>query len=167
MEKEITNITENETRKTNKILWQAPEHEFFTKGPIWDFTSVLIAALLIFISLWQGNFLFAVFIVIAELVLFFTADNESPNFSFRLEKNNLFINEKFYSLGQFKTFSILEREGDLSDLEFQKSNNLSFSLKIPVKSSDIEKVRSFLHNYLDEVEHNESLIEAISRFIGF
>ena len=60
-----------------EITWEAPEFEYRPKSVSWYWISIIIAAAIIAFAIWERNFLFGIFIVIAE-ILFIAWGNETP-----------------------------------------------------------------------------------------
>lgn len=69
-----------------EIKWQAPEYEYREKTVSWYWISIVVAALVIAFSVWQKNFLFGFFIVIAEM-LFIVWGNRTPDGQLHAERN--------------------------------------------------------------------------------
>jgi len=149
------------------LKWRAPEINPASKGESWYWIIASVALVVIALSIWQGNFLFAVFIVLSLISILFLSREEKEEFLFSLFKDGIKINDTVYPLTSFQNFSIFETERDLSFLYLHKHQNISFPLRLPIKTSDIEKIRSFLNNYLTEAEHDESILDSISHYIGF
>lgn len=59
------------------MAWEAPEFEHREKDISWYWISIIVATLIIAFAVWQKNFLFGFFIVIAE-ILFVLWGNEKP-----------------------------------------------------------------------------------------
>lgn len=150
-----------------KIEWRAPELEFSLENSSWFWISLPVSLVLVAFSLWQKNFLFALLIVVSEISLFFLAGSDREEFSFSLDKDGLRIEKKLFSWDSFENFSIDEEKKERSFLYFSKKHFSISSLRVPVETKDIEKIRVFLNNYLTEKEHQPSLSEEISKFLGF
>ena len=52
--------------ENKEIIWQAPEFRYRHKDESWYWLTIMATAVLFLISLWQKNFLFAIFAVIAN-----------------------------------------------------------------------------------------------------
>ena len=60
-----------------ETTWKAPEFQYRSKGVSWYWMSIIIAVAIIAFAIWEHNFLFGIFIVIAEILLI-TWGNEAP-----------------------------------------------------------------------------------------
>ena len=56
-----------EREKSDGIVWQIPEYEYRSKDVSWYWISLIAAIVLFAFAIWQKNFLFAIFVVIAFL----------------------------------------------------------------------------------------------------
>ncbi len=64
---------------TFEINWEAPEFEYREKDVSWYWISIIAAAAIIAFSVWQRNFLFGFFIVIAEMLVIDGAGEFGPD----------------------------------------------------------------------------------------
>lgn len=150
----------------SEISWTAPEFESLDRGALWYLISLLIALALLGFSLWQGNFLFAVFVVVVEVVLLFFSQDNPREVSFKVSNSGLFIDKGITPWSSFHSFSISASDSEgFQDLVFQKEKSVSLDLKVRVKEADVDKIRNFLHNYLPEVEHQDSLIDSLAKLL--
>jgi hypothetical protein len=76
-----------------ETTWEAPEFEYRPKNISWYWLSIIVSAAIIAFAIWERNFLFGIFIVIAE-ILFIAWGNETPaTIHFVLTENDLSIGE--------------------------------------------------------------------------
>ncbi|MDP3892652.1 hypothetical protein, partial [Nocardioides sp.] len=66
------------------IEWRAPEFYYREKGVSWYWLSIIAAIVILSVSVWQKNFLFAVFVVIAEILMLVWAGRKPREISFSL-----------------------------------------------------------------------------------
>ena len=145
-----------------EVSWQAPESEHHERGPLWYLASIVISVLLVIISLWQQNFLFAIFVVIAWLVIYFSIDREPAVFSFTASARGLSVGARHYPWSNFSSFSVtVGRAENLSHLHLYPTHNFSLSLVVAVPNEQFAKIKNIFHNYLPEVEHEDSLFDTL------
>jgi hypothetical protein len=146
-----------------EIRWTAPEFEYYEKGPSWYWLAIIATILLIALALWQRNFLFAVFVAIAALVILNLARKQPREIEFKLDQNGLVIDEKkVYPYETLKGFTISGNE-----IIFQRKSRFSPYFKIFVLEKDKDRVKHFLSQRLPEIEYEESLTDHISRLLRF
>lgn len=151
-----------------ETTWEAPEFEYRPKSISWYWLSIIISAAIIAFAIWERNFLFGIFIVIAE-VLFIAWGNETPaTVHFILTENDLAIGEaKHYQVKLFESFSVNELNDDWTELFFTFKTKLRTPLKVILPKIKIEEVRKNLKPVLREVEFEPSLLDSLEKIIGF
>jgi len=117
--------------------WQTKEYEYHEKDIFWYWASIIIAVGIVAFAVWQKNFLFAAFVIIAEILVLVWAERKPDTIEFML----------------------------VLILRFKK--RFSSSLSIPVPKDKIDEIHHFLSGILEEQEVTPSLIDAITRFLRF
>lgn len=151
------------------IEWQAPEFEHQQKDVSWYWLSLIIGIILLAVSIWQKNFLFTVFIVIAWLVVVYLAGRNPTIWNFKLSEKGIEINlpnndpasTKFYPYGEIEGFDI---HGELI-LKLKK--RFSSYLKINFPAEEEKKIKDFLEKYIAKKDYSESLTDSFSKLIKF
>ena len=143
-EKTVDKINEN-------IVWKVPEYDKLNKGKGWYVFYSIIAFLLILYSFLSGNFLFAVIIIIAAIVIVLR-DGQEPNFvKISLTEEGVIVGRKFYDYDEFKNFSIVYKpKQEIKNLYFEFNNSLKPRLSIPLKKMNPLLIRKNLLRYLPE-----------------
>ena len=92
MKKGKKNITQIDADKdTEFIKWQAPEFEYRPKDVSWYWLSLMAAIALIALAVWQKNFLFAIFIALAWLVITSLANRFPTIWEFKIDEKGLSV----------------------------------------------------------------------------
>jgi hypothetical protein len=151
------------------IEWQAPEFEYRHKNISWYWLSIIIAVLVIGFAVWQKNFLFAFFILIAEVLIITWGDREPRMAKFKIANRGLTINDqKFYPLSDIESFSSLEDESsEIVTVILKFKSRIKPVLNISVPKDRFEEVRNVIAQTIPETEHEETLLDAMERFLGF
>ena len=151
-----------------EIKWTAPEFEYHHKEVSWYWISAMAAIVMIAIALWRGNFLFVVFIVLAEIVIVSWAAKIPRYVDFTLSQDGLEIHgHTFYPYKSFDGFAAKEIDGELSELILKRKVHLSPYLKVLVETKDISAIKRFLNNFLPEIEYEESMFDHIAKLLRF
>ncbi len=162
MKKDITEIT-----------WQAPEFEYHPKGIFWYWTSIIVAIILVFLALWQKNLLFAIFVVIAEIIILFLIGKFPPIWEFKINAQGIEIGrinkkeKKFYSYEELDNFDIHLINEEYKELVFKLNSRFSQLLKINIHFVDEERIKKFLLKFLPHEEIPSSLVDSMSKLIRF
>lgn len=150
-----------------EIVWDSPECEHQERGVFWTYGIGAIAAILIFLALWQGNFLFAIFILIATTTLLLVHRNHPPHHRVSLLKERIVIGTHDpYKMTDFLGF-VLE-EGRQEDYEWGRvllrpKRHFRPYFPILVPREKLHRVRTHIAQYLPELEYEESLTDALVR----
>ena len=157
------------------ISWQAPEFEYRPKDVSWYWLSLLVAIFLVALALWQKNFLFAIFVLIAWLVVIKFASRKPLIWEFRATQEGIefFLpdepdeSKKAYSYEEIEGFDVHFNRGNYKELLLNTKSRLSSYLKINFPSEKEKEIISFLEKFLPRQEYPQSLIDTFLNLIGF
>lgn len=164
-------MSEEKNKKKNEeaeISWRAAEYEHFEKSGVWYLIVGGVALILLVIALWQKNFFFGIFILLAGIMVI-TLGNRRPNvLDFKLTGEGCELGRGiFYKYDQMENFSLRSRPHRLDEIIFKKKAVFNPYVKIPVDSRTAEKARIFLVQKLPEVQYEGSLLDILIDFLGF
>jgi hypothetical protein len=153
-----------------ETTWEAPEFEYREKEVSWYWISIIAAALIIAFSVWQKDFLFGLFIVIAE-ILFIVWGNKVPAVvPFTLTDTGIDIGGyKSYLMKEFESWSV-DAAGDgveWADVIFYFRSRLHPPLQLIVPEATLAELRANMKTVLKEIEHEPTLIDSIEKFLRF
>jgi hypothetical protein len=151
------------------IAWQAPEHEYQPKKDVsWYWLSLIAAIIFFALAIWQRNFLFAVFVVLAWVVVVKLADRPPLVWNFKIDEKGLSVGEnKFYPFADIDYFDIHEGSGNYKELALKFKSRLSPILKINIRPAEEEKIKAFLLKFIKQRVIEPSLLDSVSRLIRF
>ncbi|MDO8536839.1 MAG: hypothetical protein Q7R94_01175 [bacterium] len=152
-----------------EIKWRAPEFEYRQKTVSWYWISIIIAAIILGVAVWQKNFLFGFFVILAEILIMAWANREPPLVDFILNEQGLSLGgSKFYAFAEMESFSIDDySETEWPSLFFQFHSRLKPDLKIKLPKARMTEIQKTLQPVLAQVEHKHSMIDTLQEFIGF
>ncbi len=151
-----------------EITWSAPEYHYYEKGAQWHGALAVITGALALVALWQRNFLFAIFIVLAGFLVSSWGKRAPKTVPFSLREKELTINSKQTHLYEkCEGFAIIETPDHPIELVFKTRERLHPSLRIIISPEMEGEIREFLTARLPEIEHVESLGERIGRMLKF
>lgn len=153
-----------------ETTWEAPEFEYHEKEVSWYWISIIVAALIIAFSVWEKDFLFGLFIVIAEM-LFIIWGNKMPAVTpFTLTDTEI-------DIGGYKSYLMKEFEGwsvdsgvagtEWADVMFYFRSHLHPPLQLMVPEDKLTELRTNMKTVLKEIEHQPTLIDSIEKFLRF
>lgn len=150
-----------------KIIWHAPEFEYIHKDIVWYWLSVVGASILFLIALWQNNLLFAIFIVISEVLFMHWAREYPKTLRFAITKKGVEIGDAHYlEYSQIAGFHIIHRH-DHGELILKTKNRIHPYTKVIVIAEDIPEITEFLKKHIPQMDYEESLADHFEKMIGF
>lgn len=151
-----------------EIMWDAPEFEYREKEVSWYWISIIVACVIVAFSVWQKNFLFGFFIVIAE-ILFIVWGNRVPKIvTFRLTDMDIKINDyKHYELKEFESWSVNTDGGEWVEIMFYFKSKIHPPLLVIAPEEKLAEVRANLKGILKEIQHEMTLVDSIEKFLRF
>lgn len=156
------------------ISWQAPEFEYNPKDVSWYWLSLIVAIILLAFSLWQKNFLFAIFTVIGWFIVVNWASRYPTIWEFKIDDKGINIKlpsqekvNKFYAHSEIKGFDIWEGNEKYKELILRMKSRFSPYLRISLPPGDEEKIKKFLLKFLPQEEYGDSVADSLSKLIRF
>ncbi len=151
-----------------KTTWEAPEFEYRPKSVSWYWISIIVAAAIVAFAIWERNFLFGIFVVIAEILLIAWGNETPRTMTFVLTDNDLTVGStKQYQTRLFENFSVNDLGDEWVELFFTFKAKLKTPLKILVPKKQFEEVRKNAKTILREIEFEPSLLDSLEKIIGF
>ncbi len=152
------------------VEWQAPEFEYIEKDVSWYWMGLIIAICLLAFAVWQKNFLFAVFTVIAYLAVVYSTGQKPAVWKFTLNEKGVGIDpqkgksiaSRFYKYEEIAGFDIWEKE-----LVLKTNKKISPYLKMNFPAEKEKEIKEFLVKYIPEKEYEVSISDSFSKLIGF
>ncbi len=151
------------------ITWQAPEFEYYEKNSTWYLWLALGATVVIGLALWQKNFLFAIFILIAGLIIGFTGKRKPRDLSFELNASGLTINEKKQiPYEKMSGFAIIEnQENEYGELFIKTKLVLDGDLRVQYPNALTAKIKNALPPSVPEIEYEETITDRLFKILHF
>src|SRR3989344_2517583 len=154
------------------IRWEAPEFEHNPKTVSWYWISIIIAILLLAMAVWQRNFFFGIFIIIAEVLILVGAAVEPPMVRFELTEKGLTIGgRKFYAMREIDAFSA-DVEGvfdeEWPDIVIHLRSHFRPAVRIKAPRRWLPEIRhEFATHNVTELHFEPSFFEVVEKFVRF
>lgn len=153
---------------TFEISWEAPEFEYREKTVSWYWLSILIAAVVIAFAVWQKNFLFGFFVLIAEMLFIVWGNRKPRTVHFVMTEAALTIDgTKHYPIKDFESMSVDAPEEDWNELIFYTRARLKTPLKVLFPSNQLEALRVQMKTILKEIPYEPTVLDAIEKLLRF
>ena len=150
------------------IEWEIKHKEDDEKGN--KFYIILFGVMIILLgfSVWQRNFLFGVFVILATGLVLFLSNQRPENVKFQLTDKEIIIgeNESEYEYTKFTHFDIFEFNENDHELLLAFKEKYKPILRIRMYRGDIERVKDFLKTKLPNKLIEPSLLDFLTKIVG-
>ncbi|BCX16318.1 MAG: hypothetical protein KatS3mg098_547 [Candidatus Parcubacteria bacterium] len=158
--------TSNQASSTFEISWEIKKTGE-EKSEWFYFILLGIMTLLLIFSIWQKNFLFGVFTILATGTLLFISNQKPETLSFKLTDQELTIGEdSIYNLDNFAAFDIYEFSPDDYEIFFAFKEKLKPILRVKIWKADKEKIEEFLKTKLPQKKMEPSFFDILGKILG-
>ena len=131
--------------------WQVPEYDKRARPKIWYVLASILAVVLFLFSITTGNFLFAVIIIVAALIIILHDGKEPGKVDFAIYSEGIRIGKRFYDYDEIKNFSVIFKpRKDIKNLYFEFNGAIKPRLSIPLEDMNPLQIREILLKYLKE-----------------
>jgi len=148
--------------------WKAPAYHHHEKAPEWFVWSVVIAVVLGIIALVQGNVLFVIFILVAELIVLYRGRRKPVMFEYVIVHDGIeekqgegALNKNFIAFNDYVGFALYHDPltPRYSEVFLKPKGKGRQYRKFLVPQGGLEPMREFLLPRLQELHYEEPLIE--------
>ncbi len=154
--------------KEKSITWRAAEYEYRKKGRGWYIAIITVTLLIAVFALWQRNFFFMVFILIAGLMVIVLGNKKPRVVDFYIDEEEVRVgNDIAYSYGDIEWYAIVNRENELNQIVIKTTSKINPVLKLRADSKITPKAREVLSEKLEEKTYEPSMIELFSDILKF
>ena len=150
-----------------KLDWVAYEYDHEPKERRWFIIGGIAAAVLILISLYSGNYFFALFVALAALVVYLYANRPPKEVYCSITPHGIQIGQRLFEFESLASFWIFYEIGGIKHLSLQSKRAFLPFIRVPLGDVHPAELRTTLRRFVPEREHEESLVEILSRLVGF
>jgi len=144
--------------------WTVDEYERHERGPIWYATSFIVGVALVLYAMITQNFLFAVIIIMAGVIIGLSSMREPQKILFQLTTRGIVLGSEFIPFKELKSFWIFYEPPHFKNLYIDYRNPVTPHLKVPLEEQDPLEIRSALLEFLREELSQEE--EPLSELLG-
>lgn len=153
-----------------EIEWEAPEYEYYPKSILWFWISIIISIIILIIAIWQKNFLFAILIIIGEILILIWGNSKPKILKFKINNNGIHIGDyNFYHFDNIANFSTTKSlMPNLDLIKFNFKNKFKFDILILVPENISNDVKIYLEQKnIFETEYDEHFIDFLQKMFKF
>lgn len=161
-------IEHHEKTTDEQIVWEIKSHDHQERSDKFYLIVLSATVLLLLFSIWQKDFLFGVFVILASGTVLFLSGQKPENYKFKLSKNSVIIgeNESEYPYEKFSHFDIYQFNPSEHELFLAFKEKFKPMLRIRIYENDVEKIREFLSSELPQKKIEPSLLDIFSKIVG-
>lgn len=153
----------DQTNDKKTIRWSAEEFEYSEKSVDWFWAVGVISVGLAVVSIFLGNLLFAILIVISSFALSMQAVKRPRVINFEINEDGVIIDKKLYTYNTLESFWILNKE----KIMIKSKKAVVPFLIIPLQNINPRLLRESLIKNLKEEEMSEPLGQVVMKRLGF
>jgi len=157
-------VVESET----KILsWSGPLYVHKPDMKVILLLSLTLFTIAVLFQIIQKNIITTVLFGLLGVVILIKANKKPEVINFEINPLGVKVGERLYQFREIKSFWIeYEPALGIKELSLQPKKWYRSFIKIPTYDQNPVQLRSFLLNFLPEVEHKDSLADVLSRKLG-
>jgi len=161
-------IKKKEPLIKKEFSWQAKEYRHYNRSEEWFWIVGLIIVLGIILAIVAGNFLFAIIILIGGVTAIMYAVRPPETLNILIRESGIKINDVFFPFDNLLAFSLQDDEIPHQLVIFPRGSWIYKSVSLDLDNEiNLEELKKFLIEKLEEKPYQKSLTEALSEIIGF
>lgn len=136
-------------------------------GNLFYFGILLCMTLLLLFAIWQNDFLFGVFVILATGTILYLSTRRAPTTHFVLTEHELVIDNEFrHPYNHLAYFDAYAYAPDDQELFFVFKQRARTVLRVPIWRGDKDKIIAFLQTKVPQHPIEPSLLDILSKIVG-
>ena len=147
--------------------WSHPDYILYVKDKRWYAISVAVLVLMVAWAIWQKDYLFAIFCVMAYLVVLLYENRQPEIIEFAITPQGIRSGSSFHNWKLISHFFIIYEADGIKNLYIEFVNPLRGRMIIPLDGQNAVAVRTYLLKFLREDLEREAepISEQLRRFL--
>lgn len=149
------------------MSWKFPEYNKYVKTKWWYIVAIIIGLGLLVYTIWNTNYLFAIIIILAALIVFIHDYRTPRTLDFKIKEGGITIGKVFYTYSDLNNFWIIYDPPEVKLLYFNFKSFFQPNFAVPLLDRNPIKAREILLNFLEEdlSKEDEETEEHLSRVL--
>ncbi|MBU0613502.1 hypothetical protein KKB10_05860 [Patescibacteria group bacterium] len=149
------------------LQWKFPEYEEHVRGFVWYIVTGIISISLLIYAIIVSNFLFAIIIVIVDLIILIQINRKPDLIDFKITDEGVVIGTSFTPYKNISNFWIIYNPPKVKTLYINYKATIRPDITIPLENKNPLRVREVLLQYIEEdlEKEEESNSEQIRKFL--
>jgi hypothetical protein len=130
--------------------WIVKEYEQYDRPKAWYIIIGGLCIALIVFAMITGNFLFALVIILAAIILYMQSRQKAPDVPIGITSLGIIINNRFYSYSECLSFYIIYEPPHIKTLYIDTKSPVRPTLRLPLNDVNPIEIRAALRKVLPE-----------------
>jgi hypothetical protein len=148
------------------LSWEAPEYHHHMKTRDWYWTLAMVSGTIAIISILLGDFLFALFIILAAITLAIVSRRPPRMITIHVGNAGILVDKTLYLYKDIESFWIDLEEREQKILLKSKHFFMPY-IVVPLAGMDHDVIGDYLAEHLPEIEQKEPLLQRLLEDFGF
>ncbi len=154
--------SENDT-----ISWSGPLFHHAPKAISINIVAISLFVIAALVQIFQDNIITTVFFALLGVVVLAHGYKKPKIVDFKIDSLGVRVGERAFRFREIKSFWIeYEPDLDIKELSLQLKKWYMFYVKVPLADQNPVQIRSFLLDFIPEIEHEDTLADTLSRKLG-
>jgi uncharacterized membrane protein len=164
----MQNTSEHERVQEQEFSWEITAHDIHERTPVFYASIFGITILLLAFCIWQRNFLFGIFVLMATGTILFLSTQHNEEHLFTLTEQSLIIGDGESELPYkgMSHYDIYEFASDDHEILFMFRDHLKQMLRIRIHSQDAATIDAILSRHVKRKPIEPTLLDIVSKIIG-
>ncbi len=129
--------------------WVVPEYNTHERTQLWYIAASVIGIILMIYSFFTSNFLFAVIIIFAALIIIIHDGQQPAKVKIAITDQGIVVGRNFYDYDEFKNYAVVDKsQYDVKGLYFEFKSVLKQRLSIPLENMHPNDIKTTLGKYV-------------------
>ncbi len=163
------NLNAEQSPNLGKILlrWNFSEFKQPHRSRGWWITAGIIAGLIVLYALFTGNFLFALIILIAAVLMINEYRRHPRRLECQITNNGVTVGKKFWRYNELQNYWIAYHPPEVTNLYLLPKNPFDPRVGVPLVNMNPLTIRKLLNQYMEEdlSREDEPTSEALTRLL--
>ena len=145
--------------------WTVKEYNKYDRSRRWYILSALLGVILLATSIWTGNYLFSLIIILIAIIIFLHEIQEPIDVPFAILDTGIVVGKNYYKFSELNNFWLIYNPPDVKNLYFGINGTIKHRIQIPLLDYDPRPIRDYLNEYLEEdlSQEEEPLSDRLAR----
>ncbi|MFH1890234.1 MAG: hypothetical protein ABIJ91_01560 [Candidatus Kuenenbacteria bacterium] len=152
---------------TESIKWSFLEYDQYDRSRGWYLLAIIIGGFILVYSVLTANYLFALIIIMAGIILVIKHHNNPDEIKFEINRQGIKLGKNECKYNTLENFWIIYEPPEVKNLYFNFKSTIRPRLTIPIGDQNPVHIKALLREYLEEdlEQENEPVSEILGRLL--